>query len=147
MTLTRVVGAVDVGTGNGEVRLEDVEAASVQAETLDGDVYFSGSLIHGGRYSFSTHDGDATLVIPRGSDAHVSVATFDGEFVSDFPVTLDHYTGEGRFDFTLGKGGAEVSLEVFDGEIRIRASGPGADRGRALHRGSSSRNVPAGAGR
>jgi hypothetical protein len=123
VTLTRVVGDVDAGTGNGNVRLDGIDAASVRAETLDGDVYFAGSLMAGGLYSFSVHDGDATLIVPRASEAHVTVATFDGEFSSDFPVTLQHYTGEGRFDFTLGKGGgARVSVEVFDGEIRLRRS-------------------------
>lgn len=122
VTLTRVVGDVDAGTGNGDVRLEDIDAASVKAETLDGNVYFSGALVPDGQYSFSVHDGDATLVIPPASGAQVSVATFDGEFSSDFPVTLQHYTGEGRFQFVLGKGGAQVSVEVFDGEIRFRRS-------------------------
>jgi hypothetical protein len=123
VTLTRIVGDVDAGTGNGNVRLDGIDAASVNAGTLDGDVYFAGSLMAGGQYSFSVHDGDATLVIPPASQAHVTVATFDGEFSSDFPVTLQHYTGQGRFDFTLGKGdGARVSVEVFDGEIRLRRS-------------------------
>jgi len=125
VTLRRVIGDVDAGTGNGNVRLEDIDAASVNAETLDGDVYFSGAFVAGGRYAFSVHDGDATLVIPQGSAAHMTVATFDGEFTSDFPVTLRHYTGEGRFDFVLGRGGAEVSVEVFDGEIRLRRREPG----------------------
>ncbi|MCG6958050.1 MAG: DUF4097 domain-containing protein [Gemmatimonadetes bacterium] len=121
VTLTRIVGDVDAGTGDGNVRLDGIDAASVSGETLDGDVYFAGSLMAGGRYSFSVHDGDATLVIPRASEAHVTVSTFDGEFSSDFPVTLQHYTGQGRFGFTLGKGnGAQVSVEVFDGEIRLR---------------------------
>lgn len=121
--LSRIVGDVDAGTGNGDIRLDDIQATSVRAETLDGDVYFAGSFVAGGRYRFSVHDGDATLVIPRNTGAHVAVATFDGEFSSDFPVTVQHYTGEGRFDFTLGGGGAEVSVEVFDGEIRIQGNG------------------------
>jgi hypothetical protein len=78
------------------------------------------------------HDGDATLVVPRTSGAHVKVATFDGEFSSDFPVTLQHYSGEGRFDFTLGDGGAAVGIEVFDGQIRILRAPPG--RGRSQGR-------------
>jgi DUF4097 and DUF4098 domain-containing protein YvlB len=128
--LTRVVGDVDAGTGSGDVRLEQVHAASVRAETLDGDVYFAGPMVKGGRYSFSVHDGDATLVIPRTTGAHVRVATFDGEFSSDFPVTVQHYTGEGRFEFTIGDGGAEASVEVFDGEIRVQRNPSGRSGGR-----------------
>ncbi len=128
--LTRVVGDVDVGTGNGDVRLDGVQAMTVKAETLDGDVYFSGAMVKGGRYTFSVHDGDATLVIPRDAGVHVRVATFDGEFSSDFPVTVHHFTGQGRFEFTVGDGGAEASVEVFDGEIRVLASPAGHGRGR-----------------
>jgi len=127
--LTRVVGDVDAGSGDGDVRLDGVQSSSVRAQTLDGDVYFAGPMAKGGTYTFSVHDGDATLVIPRNTGARVKVATFDGEFSSEFPVTLQHYTGEGRFEFTLGDGGAEASIEVFDGEIRVQRSPAGGRRG------------------
>ena len=126
--LTRVVGDVDAGSGDGDVRMDGVQSSSVRAQTLDGDVYFAGPMAKGGTYTFSVHDGDVTLVIPRSTGARVKVATFDGEFSSEFPVTLQHYTGAGRFEFTLGGGGAEASIEVFDGEIRVQQS-PAGGRG------------------
>ncbi len=79
VTLSDVTGDVDVGTGDGDLRLDDVNASRLRAETLDGDVNFSGALAREGTYWISVHDGDATLVLPGDTDAHVSVSTFDGE--------------------------------------------------------------------
>lgn len=121
--LRDVVGVVDVESGSDDVILENVDASSVRARTLDGDLYFEGSLAPGGTYSFSVHDGDATLVLPGDSGARVTVATFDGEFTSDFPVLVQRYEGGGTFAFTLGGGEAEVEVKVFDGEIRLRERG------------------------
>jgi len=120
VTLSDVTGDVDVASGDVDLRLENVAASKVRAETLDGDVYFSGALAREGTYWVSVHDGDATLVLPGSTDAHVSVSTFDGELTSDFPVTLRRYQGGGVFDFTLGQGSAQLVVKVFDGEIRIR---------------------------
>ena len=119
VTLIDVVGEVDVESGNGDLVLDGVDGSSVRAETLDGDVRFTGPIRRGGRYSFSVHDGDAVLTLPRGSEFHATVATFDGDFVSDFPVLLERYRGGRAFEFTLGGGGASVRIEVFDGEIRL----------------------------
>jgi hypothetical protein len=123
VTLVQVEGTVDVESGDGDLRLEDVAASSVRAQTLDGDVHFQGSLTSGGTYLFSTHDGDADLVLPPHTGARARVSTFDGEFTSDFPVTLQKYGGGGVFEFTLGDGGASLEIEVFDGEIRLRSGG------------------------
>lgn len=118
--LVDVEGDIDVSTGSGDLRLEGIRSGSVVAETLDGDVLFAGPLQAGGSYRFSVHDGDATLELPRSTAAEVRVATFDGEFVSDFPVLLQRFGGGGVMEFTLGDGGADLEIEVFDGEIRLR---------------------------
>lgn len=123
VTLARVQGTVDAESGDGDVRLEGVTASSVRAQTLDGELYFQGALARGGTYWFSVHDGDAEVVLPAGAGARARVSTFDGELVSDFPVTLQRYGGGGVFEFTLGDGGATLEIEVFDGEIRLRSGG------------------------
>lgn len=121
--LRGVAGTVEAESGSGDLVLEDITATSVHAETLDGDLTFQGTLARGGTYRFSVHDGDADLVVPPGTGAHARVSTFDGEFVSDFPVTLHGYGGGGVFEFTMGDGGADLEIQVFDGEIRLRSAG------------------------
>jgi hypothetical protein len=123
VVLARVVGAVEVESGSGDLRLSEMAAPSVRAKTLDGDIVFQGALTGGGTYWFSTHDGDVDVVLPARSGARVRASTFDGEFTSDFPVTLQRYGGGGTFDFTIGNGAASVEIQAFDGEIRLRSVG------------------------
>jgi len=118
--LVGVEGEVDAYSGSGDLTLEDVTATFVKAETLDGDLTFTGALAPGGSYSFSTHDGDAELVLPAGTSARATVSTFDGEFISDLPVTMQGI-GRGVFEFVLGDGAALLEIKVFDGEIRLRS--------------------------
>ena len=121
--MRRVSGSVQVHSGTGDLTLTDMEAHSVRAETQDGDITFSGSLMSGGEYYFSVHDGDATIVIPAGTGARVKASVFDGEFTSDFPVLVDRFTGGREFEFVVGDGGARLDISVFDGEIQLRRQG------------------------
>jgi hypothetical protein len=53
------------------------------------------------------------------ASAAVSVSTFNGEFESDFPVTLTETRKGKRFNFTIGSGSAQVTLESFQGTISL----------------------------
>jgi hypothetical protein len=112
-------GEVMAETVNGEITLGRVDAATVDASTVNGDISYDGPIKNGGRYSLSTHNGDITVTVAEGSNASVAVSTFNGEFESEFAVPLSG-TRKGRgFNFTLGSGGAQVSLESFQGTIRL----------------------------
>ena len=75
-------------TVNGEIKLDGVDAATVDANTVNGDISYAGPIRDGGRYSFSTHNGDITLTVAEGTNASVAVSTYNGEFESEFPVPL-----------------------------------------------------------
>lgn len=117
--LRDVSGPIAVHSGSGDLTLIDIVSDDVRAETQDGDVHFSGEISDRGDYRFFVHDGDASIAIPSGSNARVSVSTFDGEFESEFPVVLERFTGGREFDFTVGTGRAHIEIQVFDGEIRL----------------------------
>ena len=122
VSVLRVGGTVQVETTDGDLRLLDVEAAAVQASTMDGDIEFSGPVRGAGRYVLTTHDGDISLGVVGELGARVSVSTFDGSFESDFPVVTERYQSGRELRFTVGGGGAELVLRAFDGEIRLRRS-------------------------
>ena len=112
-------GDVVAQTVNGEITLRAVDAASVDASTVNGDIWYSGPIRSGGRYAFSTHNGDIGMTVPEGSSATVAVSTFSGEFESEFPVPL-RGTRKGKgFSFTLGSGSAQITLESFQGTIEL----------------------------
>jgi len=113
---------------SGDVTLEQVEGRDVSAETVSGEVAFSGSIADGGRYRFQSHAGDVTVrPTGRSLNATVTVSTFSGDFETDYQVTL---TQGGRIrpreiEFTIGNGGARLSLASFSGTVYLRRGLPG----------------------
>lgn len=118
IVLDDVAGRVIAETVNGPIELARVNADSVEASTVNGFVRFDGSILHGGWYHFATHRGDIAVDLPREADAQVYVATYAGEFSSDFPVAAHTKSGKG-LQFTLGDGRAKLQLESFLGRIRL----------------------------
>lgn len=124
-------GEITATTVNGSVTLARVDATTVAATTVNGDVSYDGPVRNGGRYAMSSHNGDLTLTVAEATNASISVSTFHGEFESDFPVTLTETRKGRRFSFTLGTGSAQVTLESFQGTIQLVR--PGSRRSRADH--------------
>jgi DUF4097 and DUF4098 domain-containing protein YvlB len=132
--ISDAAGEIAAETVNGDVQLERVDASSVDASTVNGDLDYSGPIRNGGRYGFSSHNGDITITVAEGTNAAVSVSTFSGEFESEFPVTLTEAKKGKRFSFTLGSGSAQVNLESFQGTIRlVRPGHARADDSRDRH--------------
>ena len=124
-------GEITAETVNGDVTLSRVDGTSVTATSLNGDVEYDGPIRNGGRYALSTHNGGITVTVAEGTNAAVSVSTFNGEFASEFPVTLTESRKGKRFGFTLGSGSAQVTLESFQGSIELVR--PGSGRGARDH--------------
>jgi hypothetical protein len=131
VNVTGSAGDVVAQTVNGEIELQLTEASSIDASTVNGDIHYSGPIRNGGRYSLSTHNGDISMTVAEGTSASVAVSTFSGEFESEFPVPL-RGTQQGKgFNFTLGSGSAQVTLESFQGTIELVR--PGSERDRSHH--------------
>ena len=128
VTLRSVEGRVRVESVNGEVELLGIVSDAVEASTVSGDLRYEGALHAGGSYRFESHSGDLTVALPERPDVTVSVDTYSGEFTSSFPVqsksTFTSVRGRGKeFEFTLGDGRAELSLQSFSGLIRLTRAG------------------------
>jgi hypothetical protein len=113
-------GEVFAETTDGSITLERMNATTVEASSVDGDIVYAGPIEVGGWYSLVTHDGDVRLFIPEDTSARITVARYEGEFVSDFPVTLPPRSQGRRATFTLGAGSARIEVETFEGDIEIR---------------------------
>lgn len=120
---------ISAETVNGEVSLRGARSRSVEASTVNGDITYAGTVDADGRYRLATHSGDVIMGIPGGTGATVQVSTYQGDFESDFPVTVSG-TGGKRFTFTIGGGGARIDLESFMGTIRLRRDATLRDRPR-----------------
>src|SRR5439155_21741824 len=118
-----IVGGISAESVNGDVTLERVRSDQVECSSVQGNLDYEGEIRSGGHYGFSTHNGNIRVAVPAKVSADVSVATFNGNFESSFPVQLTR-TGHGkRFRFVLGSGSAELELESFQGAIRLRRVG------------------------
>ncbi len=117
--LTGITGDVVAETVNGDLTLRQIDALSVQASSISGDVQYEGSVKDGGRYALSSHNGDITFTMPPGAGAVIGVNTFSGDFNTDIPVQLTEQRQGRRFSFTLGSGGARIELESFSGDIHL----------------------------
>lgn len=136
--LRGVEGRVQVESVNGDVELSGIVSEAVEASTVSGNLRYAGALRAGGSYRFESHSGDLTVTLPERPDVAVAVDTYSGEFTSSFPVhsksTFTSVRGRGKeFEFTLGDGRAELSLQSFSGLIRLVRAGEPAGQVRVVH--------------
>jgi DUF4097 and DUF4098 domain-containing protein YvlB len=119
LTVIGFDGGIFAESIDGEIMLEDVNSADVEAKTVDGDVYYDGTIADNGRYKLTTHDGDVVVTVVGNVNATISVATFDGGFEADFPIELSGAQASRKFTFTIGDGSARIEMHSFDGDIRL----------------------------
>jgi hypothetical protein len=112
-------GIVLSETVNGDMILQRIDSDSVDVSTVNGEIFYEGSIHDKGVYRFTSHNGDIAVALPKSADAMVNVSTFSGEFASDFPVSLTETRKGRQFCFIMGRGSARVDLESFQGTIHI----------------------------
>ena len=131
--ITGAGGEISADTTNGDIVLSRIDAKSVEAATVNGDIRFEGPVSTSGQYRFTTHNGNITLAFPENSNATLSVRTYNGEFhTGGLPVKIVGERRQGRrTTYVLGNGGgAELELESFGGSIRLRRPGTTPTKGR-----------------
>lgn len=127
--LQHVTGDVDISTVSGDIALPDSRSRMVRMGSVSGEITYGGPIDPAGRYDFRSHSGDITLRIPADANAALSMETFSGSIDSQFRITIDgtnpgtrHGSGH-HIDTTLGKGGPQVTVETFSGDIRLEHDG------------------------
>jgi DUF4097 and DUF4098 domain-containing protein YvlB len=122
----QVAGEVSAQSVSGDIELQDVTSAYVRAETVSGELQFSGPVDTKGRYEFHSHSGDVDLDLTGGGgNATLEVETYSGDLDAGCPLTMqpgDRGERMGkRGTFTMGNGGgAHFILKTFSGDVHIR---------------------------
>jgi DUF4097 and DUF4098 domain-containing protein YvlB len=123
VTIVDTSGDIVAESINGAVTMTGIEAKSVDASTVNGDIVYEGKLVDGGHYSFGTHNGNLLLGLPDSVNATFTIRTYQGSFSSELPLEgvsrADIQRGR-RVTTALGNGSADVNLETFGGAIRLR---------------------------
>ena len=119
--ISNTSGEISAETINGAIVLTGITSNSVEASTVNGDITYDGVAADGGRYRFTTHNGNITMGVPETSNVTFSVRTCQGQFNSALPLKGVGQPRRGqRALHTLGTGSAEAELESFNGAIRLR---------------------------
>jgi hypothetical protein len=113
---------VSVSTVNGGIAV--ASTGTVEAKTVNGSIDAStGAASWSGTLDFQTVNGSIHLTLPAGAAAAVSAQTLNGDFSSDFPLTVEAGEwGPKRVSGSIGSGGGRLNLETVNGEIEIRKS-------------------------
>jgi hypothetical protein len=133
--VTGASGDISAETTNGSIVLTGIESAAVEATTINGDILFEGPAKDRGAYRFGSHNGDIVIALPETASATIAVRSYQGDFTSTLPVKgpppADVRSGR-RVSYTLGSGAADIEVETFGGDIRLRRPGEiQADRAKA----------------
>ena len=128
LELDDIIGDLTVKSVSSDIKATRTKSAHVRAETVSGEVTYSGTIEANGSYDFNTHSGEVRMEIPSGSGATLDLQTFSGSISSSFPLTLQpgersHSHSERRMRFSIGDGSARVSAQTFSGDITIERSG------------------------
>ena len=119
-----VIGDLDLETVNGPIVVQKVQASAVDASTVNGRIVYDGTLRDGGDYALATHNGAIWVTVPNGTNASVSISTFNGELDTTFEIPrFDTNSSRRSFNFVLGNGKARLDLETFGGDINLRRPG------------------------
>ena len=122
--VTDVECDLDLETVNGPIIVQKLHASNVDASTVNGRIVYDGTIRDGGDYALTTHNGAIWVVVPNGTNASVSVSTFNGELDTTFDLPRMEIPSQRRtYNFVLGNGKARLDLETFGGDINLRRPG------------------------
>lgn len=104
-------GSVDLRTTTGPAEASSVNG-SVRAEMA--------SLAGTESLEFTSVNGSVTVIVPDGTDADLEMSTVNGEFRTDFPLTMRGRFNTRRVEGTIGRGGRTLRLKTVNGDVELR---------------------------
>lgn len=119
--LSGISGEVTASTVSGDMELQAGAIGSAKLETVSGDIVASGEISDNGRLSADSMSGDVTIKLPADQAGLFKAESFSGRISTDFG-SVDHAKhGPGsHLKHMSGNSGAEIRVESFSGNIRIK---------------------------
>ena len=112
-------GDVHVSTVNGSVDASTTGRA--EATTVNGSIRVAmGRADWSNEAEFTTVNGGITLTLPADVATEVRAQTVNGDFETDFPLTVSGRFGPRHLNGTIGQGGRMLKLTTVNGSIRLR---------------------------
>jgi len=122
-------GRVNVGNTNGPVNLIGI-GGDVDVTTVDGEIHFAGAIRKDGTYHLKSMSGPVEMSVrhdPAGFTAVLS--SYRGTVATDFSMKIIQSTQTDPVNHRLtgryGNGQTRVTLDSFDGDVRLSKAAPG----------------------
>ena len=120
-----VDGAGELHSVNGDVTVAD-SRGGFSAHTTNGDIREEvARLISSRPLTLETVNGSVALAVPAGTPAALEVHCWNGDFHSDFPMTMVGAYDPREFQGKLSGGGTSVRLRTTNGSVRVQALSQG----------------------
>ena len=111
---------VDAATIAGTM---DITAPSVlrgQFTSVSGDIHYIGAPAPGGIFEFSNHSGAVDMQLPRDVSGSFVLSSIVGSIENGFSGVRPAASTPHSMRLNLGRGGANVTVRTFKGQIRLR---------------------------
>jgi len=121
VTLSGISGEIEATTVSGDMELQAGLVDSVKLETVSGDMTAVAEVSENGRLSVESMSGDVSIMLPASQSGVFKAQSFSGRITTDFGSVEQAKHGPGSYlKYTTGNSGAEVHVESFSGNIKLK---------------------------
>lgn len=109
---------------SGNILVEDADVGRGTFESINGELRLVGRLRADAVLDFVTHGGAIEFLLPATTDATFLVGTYEGSVLNEFGVPVRTSASKikgSEHGFTLGTGGARVTVRTFRGRVVVRS--------------------------
>jgi DUF4097 and DUF4098 domain-containing protein YvlB len=110
-------GRVDAETASGAIGVQGA-TSDVKARTKSGLLLIQGNPGENSFWEVKTASGAVKLIVPSGSNFHLSAQAVSGEIRTDIPIVIEEQDKH-SLRARVGNGGSRIEVHTVSGEIRI----------------------------
>jgi len=121
LDLSGISGEISATAVSGDMELQTGPIESARLETVSGDIVVNGEISDNGKLRAESMSGDVVILLPASQSGLFKAQSFSGRIYTDFG-SVDHAKhGPGsHLKYAVGNGGAEVRVESFSGNIKLK---------------------------
>jgi DUF4097 and DUF4098 domain-containing protein YvlB len=119
--LSGISGEISATAVSGDMELQTGPIESAKLETVSGDITVNGEISGNGRLRAESMSGDVVIYLPASQSGLFKAQSFSGRIYTDFGSVSHAKHGPGsHLKHVEGSGGAEVRVESFSGNIKLK---------------------------
>jgi DUF4097 and DUF4098 domain-containing protein YvlB len=120
IVVTNLAGAVRARVTDGDIQIDGLRSARVDARCTQGNVSFSGEVLPSGSYTLKSFSGRVDAILPADADFKLSASSFRGGVdLGEFQMKFDKRSHQ-LVEASHGAGRASISLWTQEGSIHLR---------------------------